>query len=286
MAARAGVEWSVGLAAILSKCGLASVAELKAKGAAACAPVFRASEAALGDEMMSAVCILHQLGYLDETIEIDITQNTIGPASTKRWAELLDVRDLPKLQILGNWGNELGDAGIIHIADAISRGRLGGLEQMRCGANKIGEDGFTHLMEVLLTGVNPNLTVVGFYDNHTLGDQSVTTMAAVAAAGHLRKLEKTDLSTNAVGDDGLVALCAAEREHGAFPSLLEMRVAFNRFTDRGALALAATLAAGGFPKLTLLDFTMNKLITQKGRDALTASCDGTDGPKRPFVPAA
>ena len=34
------------------------------------------------------------------------------------------------------------------------------------------------------------------------------------------------------------------------------------------------------------DFTMNKLITQKGRDALAASCDGTDGPKRPFVPAA
>ena len=35
------------------------------------------SEAALGDEMMSAVCILHQLGYLDETIEIDICGNTL-----------------------------------------------------------------------------------------------------------------------------------------------------------------------------------------------------------------
>lgn len=280
ISARAAVEWCAGLKAILDTTGVADVAELVASGTTPFTPLFRASATGLGDELMNVVTIFHRHGYLRDTVEIDITQNQIGPSSTKRWAELLQRHDLPKLEILGNWGNALGDDGITHISAAMRCGKLPGLRQMRCGANEIGDPGFAHLMETLASGVNPHITVLGFYDNHILSDGAVVAMAAAARAGMLRKLEKTDLSTNSFGDEGMLALCAAEKEAAGFPNLLELRIAFNKITDVGAHALADVFAAGGFPSLVLVDFTMNSLVTDAGKQAIKDACNG-----RPFVPS-
>jgi len=143
-----------------------------------------------------------------------------------------------------------------------------------------GDDGYAHLMETLATGINPRLTVIGFYDNGSLGDKAIVAMGHAAAQGHLQKLEKTDLSTCCFGDEGLMALCEAEKQTHAFPKLQELRIAFNFITDKGFLALADVFAAGGFPGLVLLDATMNSKTTATGKEAVLASCKG-----RPFVPA-
>jgi len=235
VAARGSVDWSSGLTAVLEKTGIGSVAALLERGTGALGSSLTVSCCGLGDELMSVVTVLHKLHYLDGLSEMDITQNGIGPRSTEQWCALLDQHDLPKLAVLTNWGNKLADDGLIALSAAIRRGRLAGLTQLRGGANQIGDDGYAHLMETLATGINPRLTVIGFYDNGSLGDKAIVAMGHAAAQGHLQKLEKTDLSTCCFGDEGLMALCEAEKQTHAFPKLQELRIAFNFITDKGFL---------------------------------------------------
>jgi uncharacterized protein (TIGR02996 family) len=87
-----------------------------------------------------------------------------------------------------------------------------------------------------------------------LNNQNVGTgVWSLAASPHLKRLASLNLSDSYVGDDGARALGGAD-----LPSLRELRLAHNRFTSRGAEALAAAPWLRG---LRLLDLAVNEFVS-------------------------
>ena len=64
---------------------------------------------------------------------------------------------LKALEDLNLHGNNIGDVGVRHVADALARGAAPALEKLNLSFNEIGDEGMRHLGDALARGAAPAL---------------------------------------------------------------------------------------------------------------------------------
>ena len=75
---------------------------------------------------------------------------------------------LKALEDLNLHGNNIGDVGVRHVADALARGAAPALEKLFLGHNKIGDEGIRHLGDALARGAAPALETLDI--SNQIGD--------------------------------------------------------------------------------------------------------------------
>ena len=94
---------------------------------------------------------------------------------------------LPQLMELHLYRNQIGDAGISALVDALSRGALPQLEKLWLGGNSIGDVGLSALADVVSRGALPALEKL-FLDSNQIGDAGMSAFASACASGALDHL--------------------------------------------------------------------------------------------------
>ena len=244
---------------------------------------------------------------------VDLPSNAIGPAGAKALADFLLASASPQfsggagspppsgLRKLDLYMNELGDAGVAQVAEAVREVR--GLEELNLGGNGFGAAGAAALAAALQN--NPDLQTLELGYNN-LGKEGAKEVAAAVKfhpslstlrmgwcqigeegaaefAEALRfneHLTCLDLRGNGLGDKGLGAFASIIQAVG-FEKLEELDLSYNEIRDRGAFTLANAMKAN--PKeLSLERMSLgNNYLTEFGKAAIdeAASLVGEFNPK-------
>eukprot|EP00964_Phaeocystis_antarctica_P026244 scaffold14779_cov60-Phaeocystis_antarctica.AAC.1 len=135
------------------------------------------------------------------------------------------------------------------VADLATLGSLGSvlprlsmlsLEESSSGA--AGPDGVQRLVEGLGAGALPSLTTLQL--TMRVGDAGASALATALGRGALPQLRSLSLSSNGIGDAGLVALAPALRRR---PALIHLGLVDNPLGDEGIAALVAPPQPAGAP---------------------------------------
>ena len=163
--------------------------------------------------------------------KLDLKHNSIKGADA---TELLAAVGVSKtLEELDLGENQLGDLGVVELAEALQANTTCPLKRLDLGKNGITDAGAQILAAALLT--NAVLTVLSLKGN------SVSEAGAQALAEVLRansSLTSLDVSGNDLGPEGAGYLAAGLREN---EGLLHLGLADNDLEDEGAARLAAAL---------------------------------------------
>ena len=164
--------------------------------------------------------------------------------------------------------NELTDAAMAPLVDAIAAGALPPVDQLLLHGNPgLGDAGFATLRPVL-AGPLSGLRVLSF--GALLTAEGARSLVVLLADGHLAQLEILDLQRNrALGDAGAVAIAGALSER-RLPELTELQLEETGMSDAGVRALAAAL--DGAPKLRKLTVGGNA-FGEGGKAELKAACE-------------
>jgi Ran GTPase-activating protein (RanGAP) involved in mRNA processing and transport len=175
-----------------------------------------------------------------------LKRNLVGPDGAAVLARLLDRQ--PNLELLDLTNSGLGDAGAVPILAALRAQVVQprGLARLLIGGNGLGEHAAAQLGELL--AVTPHLRELSLAVSR-LGDAGARTLAR--GLGHNHSLERLDLSSCAIGPEGLAAIVDALRAHprltelslGTTPSTAALGERDNDLQDRvGGKLLAVWLA--------------------------------------------
>lgn len=144
--------------------------------------------------------------------------------------------------------NMSGDEGAQHIARLLARCPL--IEEFKMSSSRVGPDGGIALCKALAVG--SSLVRLDINDN------PMTVAIAEELAVCLRNqpnLTSLTLTDTGLTDDGVIVVCKALVESA--PALIELELALNEITPKGARAVAACVASK--PNLTKLNLAENEL---------------------------
>lgn len=177
---------------------------------------------------------------------------------------------------LNLWDNHLGVAGTEALAQALEMGGFRStLQGLYVRANQVGGHGEGEsegddamaLFQVLRAGAcDAPLTSLSLAQNH-LDATAAVHLGSALASPFLKRLRKLDLHLNRLGDRGAVAVAEGLAAGGGMPCLDECYLGFNGLGDAGARAIADCLPF--LPVLRELDLASN-LISNDGALALAA----------------
>ena len=111
-------------------------------------------------------------------------------------------RSKPLARLYELWlsNNEIGDDGMVALADALAVGALAGLGDLRLQFNAIGEVGLRALAAAVSShGALANTWYLGLSDNR-FGDDALRALEAAIAAGGLARLEFLTITSASVSD--------------------------------------------------------------------------------------
>lgn len=179
---------------------------------------------------------------------------------------------LPALQQFSVRVNEIGDAGLVALADKI--GALPRLESLALNRNQIGPIGTTALANAMDNGGLPRLKELRLNANH-LGDEGMVALAPALARG-TPLITTLFLEANLIGDRGVTALVDALARVGdgelRLPHLVVLALSMNCIDDAGVRYLAAALAGGDLPSLQRLMVGTNRSKSVKAFQQLQTAC--------------
>jgi len=166
---------------------------------------------------------------------------------------ILRMNGLPRLRRLYLHENNLGDAEVEALCDAMGRGTQG---------------------YELFLGLQSN----------AIGPAGAKALAAAFRRGAMRKLEGLDLATNPLGREGLAALAPELRR---LPNLIELFVEDANLDDVAVSSLVADLGKDDYKQLETLNLgndnqnisSVRSLITDAGEAKLAAAIDAGGLPK-------
>ena len=166
---------------------------------------------------------------------------------------------LPKLKAIDLCHNFFGNSGMQTLCESLDRGAVPSLRSLTLTLNSIGPVGAEAFAAALRRGALPNLENLILQMNYTLGNQG-----AAALAAPLRKLTALkwlELSTCAIGDEGVASL-VADLGKDDFKSLKKLHLARNPISDAGPLV--AALDRGALPCL-------EEVVVSAGQSAADAA---------------
>lgn len=140
----------------------------------------------------------------------------------------------PALRTLDLTKNDIGPAGV----EALARGLLGSrIQRLILSSNPLGDDG-----------------AVAFFN---VFDQTSAKRSVMRGFAEPSGLEELVLHNCEIGASGANAIARALEPGGRLGSLKRLLMANNGFGNDGAVALGASLARGGSPKLATLSLSAN-----------------------------
>ena len=164
---------------------------------------------------------------------------------------------LPALERLTLYKPAAGPDGVPRLAEKLGAGALPAVTSLTLGGTHVGDAGASTLAAALGRGAMPRLKHLGL-GNTAIGDAGLVALAP--ALRRLPALERLYLDRNPLGDEGLAALAPPPPPAGAPPpttgglaKLKWLDHSHTQITDAGCAALAAALASGALPALTVLD---------------------------------
>ena len=189
--------------------------------------------------------------------EINLADNDLGPDAVNAIADA--STNWPQLRSLNLDGNpQLGAAG----AEALCRAAFPYLEEILLDDCGLGLDGAQSLNRAAIQW--PRLRFLTL-DSNALGDEGVVALLARprGAARALPALEDLRLDRNEIGGQGVASIAVASMR---LPRLLFLDLSFNSLGDSGARALAQA----HFPRLETLHLQVNN-VGAEGEAALDAA---------------
>jgi GTPase SAR1 family protein len=175
-----------------------------------------------------------------------------------------DLPPLPQVEVLTLHFTQVGDEGLIALAQAVGAQRLPQLQELELDYTQVGDEGLIALARAAEEQGLLQLRVLGL-EYTQVGDDGLVALARAALAGGLPQLQSLGLYGTQVGDDGLIELArAADQQH-----LSELQILTLGETEVGnktLKVLARAANAQGLGKLYCL--ILNR--TQVGDEGLIA----------------
>ena len=182
------------------------------------------------------------------------------------------TRDMRNIKELDLSGNKFSDRTLIALSTALAKGVAPAITQLQLGHNNISDagvkafaaaltafDGFDNLRREL---IKPNEKTVRALprlerlslSHNAVGPKGGGVLFRAAEDGALKELTSLVLSSNPIGDQGLIALAEVARDDEVLPKLAELHICNTDITDKGLTALAEIMmpTVGGLPTLRLL----------------------------------
>jgi len=218
----------------------------------------RAALEVLEQQHARAVALCHKVDWppwrplLDAT-ELRWESKGLNAEDMVTLGMILRMNGLPRLRRLDLWSNNLGDAEVEALCDAMGRGAQG--------------------RQLFLS-----------FQSNAIGPAGAKALAAAFRRGAMRKLERLDLATNPLGREGLAALAPELRQ---LPNLIELFVEDASLDDDAVSSLVADLGKDDYKQLETLCLgndnrnisSVRTLITDAGEAKLAAAINAGGLPK-------
>lgn len=211
--------------------------------------------AGLRDAIQSSKALEELVEVVRDVKSLDLHNGSMGNKGVSSLSRAFRDANVTNLLNLDLSDNGLTDQGFHELSQTIATGFLTGLESFNLSHNHIREEGSGMLARILHIGRLPSLLSLNLSHCY-IADYGVQNIASALQSGHFSSwgLQFLDLSTNAFGEEGAVALSQA-LSMGRLPYLKHLDLSFNMVGEKGTLALAKALNSGQLASLTDLVLT-------------------------------
>lgn len=223
----------------------------------------------IGDEGLKAFADACASGVLENLQELHLCQNKITDVGFATLFPLLEKGG--KLAGLTSFGigSVITGGGVKAFAGVLASGGLAQLTNLELSYHEIDDIGLTALANACANGALPQLTSLHLVNNN-IGSVGIAALAACANSAFVH-VNRMDLSYNAIGDVGLIALVDA-CANGAFAHLIYIDIEDNSIGDVGLTAFANACANEALVNITHLDISDNE-FGDDGLSALATACE-------------
>lgn len=219
--------------------------------------------AGLRDAIQSSKALEELVEVLRDAKSLMLARGRLGDKGVASLSRAFkDASNVANLLHLDLSHNGLTDQGFHELTQTIATGFLSSLESFNLSHNHIREEGSGMLARILHIGRLPSLQSLNLSHCY-IGDYGVKNLADAMQSPNFSSwgLQFLNLSTNAFGEEGAVALSKA-LGMGRLPYLKHLDLSFNLVGEQGTLALAKAISSGKM--LSLADLILSRCYLGNG----------------------